>query len=113
MEVHQIIREIDTYLSLYPIKIEKSPVIPAGIQHSSLLKTGTTLDGMHFADESKRDENLERLIENCSEEMLDELIQTLGEDSSLAGIIRRKKRKPPRTRQPVITRRFSNPSRRP
>lgn len=91
MEVRRIINEIDTYLSLYPIKIEKLPVFPADIQRSSLLNAAMTLNGMHLADESKRDENLERLIENCSEEMLDELIQTLGEDSSLAGIIRRKK----------------------
>lgn len=91
MEVRQIIHEIDTYLLLYPIKIEKPPVLPAGIQHSGLLKTGATLDGMHFDDVSKRNENLERLIENCSEELLDELVQTLGEDSPLARIIQTKK----------------------
>lgn len=91
MKADQIIREIDTYLSVYPIKLEKPPITFPGTQHRDLSKAVIPLNGMRLADISGRDENLEKLIEHCSEEMLEELVNTFGEDSPIANIIKRKK----------------------
>lgn len=91
MDTSRIIREIDTYLSMYPIEIDKPVSISADTLRSGLLKAAKPLQGMRIVDVSERDENLEKLIEHCSEDMLDELVQAFGEDSPIANIIRRNK----------------------
>lgn len=98
MDATQIIREIDTYLSLYPIEIEGQPFFSADIMRSGALKTAKPLNGMQLIAASDKDENLEKLIDHCSEEMLDELVQTFGEDSPIANIIRIKNAKTLRQR---------------
>lgn len=90
MQASQIIREIDTYLSLYPIELETPPTLATKTKRLDVSKAVANLKGMHFANTTKRDEALETFLEHCGEETLDELVQTFGEASPIANMIRRK-----------------------
>lgn len=95
MQANQIIQEIDTYLSVYPLELEKPPALTTKASHSNVVNNvvkvaGHLKEGIYFANDSKRDEVLETFLEHCSEETLDELVQTFGEESPIANMIRRK-----------------------
>ena len=95
MEKEKLIADLSLYLELYPVQEKKKRKLDL------TTGTGTTNSSTHglvgsFAFDEKSDQMqneqlIDHILNRCSDEMLDEIIDEYGEDSKIGQMIRKKR----------------------
>lgn len=91
MLINSVIEELETYLSLFPIKAEKrsAPCKTADF-HPGKNSMGLAFVS-HFSEAQEAQDDLYSQLENMDEASLDQLVEEQGEESPVSQLIRRKR----------------------
>lgn len=89
MEVAELIREIEEYITLYPLLRKRNN--NRNIKNNVVDKNNFGLRAVYISETSDSKGMLDAVLEYCNEDILDELINTYGEESEIGQYIRRKR----------------------
>lgn len=89
MEVSKLIREIEEYITLYPLPKKQNN--NGNLKYNAVDKKILELGLVYISEASDSDGMIDAVLEHCDEDTLDELINKYGEESEIGQYIRRKR----------------------
>ncbi|HBA69854.1 MAG TPA: hypothetical protein DCZ40_10940 [Lachnospiraceae bacterium] len=89
MEVSKLIREIEEYVTLYPLPKKQNN--NGNLKDYIVGKNNLCLGAVYISKASNIKGMLDAVLGHCGEDILDELLNTYGEESEIGQYIRRKR----------------------